>query len=58
MENDSMGQAYVDLITAQYKAKLTGEPLIRLLFKDRKPTPEEFIEFIAQIICNDHSDVG
>lgn len=58
MKNVSAIQAHIDLLTALYRSEHTGESPIMILFRGRKPTPEEFIELIARIISDDHLDVA
>ena len=53
MENGSNKQAYIDLIAAQYIAALTGQPLIRVLFRGHKPEPAELISFIPKVVSNE-----
>lgn len=43
----SVNQARADMIVAIHKAYLVGTPEFKILFGDREPSPEEFIEALS-----------
>ena len=43
----SVKQARADMIVAIHKAYLAGSPEFKIIFGDREPTPEEFIEALS-----------
>ena len=43
----SVKQARADMIVAIHKAYLAGTPEFKIIFGDREPSPEEFIEALS-----------
>ena len=43
----SAKQARADMIVAIHKAYLAGSPEFKIIFGDREPSPEEFIEALS-----------
>ena len=47
-EGLSIQQVRADMIAAIHQAYLEGKPEFKVIFGDREPTPEEFIQAIAK----------
>lgn len=43
----SVKQVRADMIAAIHKAYLAGKPEYKIIFGDREPSPEEFIEIMS-----------
>lgn len=55
--NISVKQARADMIVAIHKAYLAGTPEFKIIFGDREPSPEEFIQVLSTVIKDEDKKV-